>query len=72
MAGHALLALTTLIAFLGHFRGVPSTTDEDPYDAHTLEWMTASPAPVDNFIETPRVSSSTPLLDKKVPAEARS
>jgi heme/copper-type cytochrome/quinol oxidase subunit 1 len=71
MVGHGLLALVTLLAFVGHFRG-RTTATEDPYDAHTLEWMTASPAPADNFAETPRVTSSTPLLDQKVPAEARS
>jgi len=71
MVGHGLLALVTLLAFIGHFRG-RTTATEDPYDAHTLEWMTASPAPADNFAETPRVTSSTPLLDQKVPAEARS
>ncbi|NDC44969.1 MAG: hypothetical protein EBZ55_02620 [Actinobacteria bacterium] len=71
MIGHAIVALVTLLAFAGHFRGRTAAT-EDPYDAHTLEWMTASPAPAENFAETPRVSSSTPLLDKKVPAESRS
>ena len=67
-AGHALFFLCTLLAFAGHFRGVESATD-DPYDAHTLEWMTSSPAPADNFVEVPRVSSATPLLDAKIPAE---
>jgi cytochrome o ubiquinol oxidase subunit 1 len=71
MVGHAIVALVTLLAFAGHFRGRTAAT-EDPYDAHTLEWMTSSPAPAENFAETPRVSSSTPLLDKKVPAESRS
>ena len=71
MVGHGLIAVVTLLAFVGHFRGRTVAT-EDPYDAHTLEWMTASPAPADNFVETPRVSSSTPLLDQKIPAEARS
>lgn len=69
--GHGILALVTLLAFVGHFRG-RTTASEDPYDAHTLEWMTGSPAPDDNFTETPRVSSSTPLLDKKIPVENRS
>ena len=71
MIGHAVVALVALLAFVGHFRGRTTATD-DPYDAHTLEWMTGSPAPIDNFTETPRVTSSTPLLDSKIPAEARS
>ena len=71
MVGHGLIAVVTLLAFVGHFRGRTVAT-EDPYDAHTLEWMTASPAPSGNFNETPRVSSSTPLLDTKIPAETRS
>jgi heme/copper-type cytochrome/quinol oxidase subunit 3 len=39
---------------------------DDPWDAWTLEWATASPPPVHNFDATPVVSSPRPLRDAKV------
>jgi heme/copper-type cytochrome/quinol oxidase subunit 1 len=46
--------------------------DDDPWEAQTLEWSTPSPAPVDNFVETPTVMSPEPLLDMRAaPEEAR-
>jgi heme/copper-type cytochrome/quinol oxidase subunit 1 len=72
-AGHALMVLTVL-AFVGlalrsftkgEFAG------DDPFDAHTLEWATVSPAPEANFAEVQVVMSAEPLLDLK-PATAGS
>jgi heme/copper-type cytochrome/quinol oxidase subunit 1 len=66
-AGHALMALTVL-AFAAlaarTFVSGPVAAD-DPWDGQTLEWTTASPAPVDNFGHVPTVISAEPLLDRK-------
>jgi cytochrome c oxidase subunit 1 len=41
----------------------------DPWDAWTLEWSTASPPPVYNFATTPVVHSRRPLWDIKHPED---
>jgi cytochrome c oxidase subunit 1 len=41
----------------------------DPWDAWTLEWSTASPPPVYNFATTPIVHSRRPLWDIKHPED---
>jgi heme/copper-type cytochrome/quinol oxidase subunit 1 len=38
---------------------------DDPFDGHTIEWATTSPAPAGNFIDVPTVGSAEPLLDLK-------
>ena len=63
--GHALMALV-VVAYLGLLarsarHGEPA--DDDPWDGQTLEWLTASPAPDANFVETPTVMSPEPALD---------
>jgi cytochrome c oxidase subunit 1 len=40
---------------------------EDPWDAWTLEWSTASPPPEYNFADVPTVHSRRPLWDLKHP-----
>jgi cytochrome c oxidase subunit 1 len=40
---------------------------DDPWDAWTLEWTTASPPPAYNFAELPTVTSRRPLWDLKHP-----
>jgi cytochrome c oxidase subunit 1 len=40
---------------------------DDPWDAFTLEWDTASPPPKYNFLELPVVRSRRPFFDKKYP-----
>jgi cytochrome c oxidase subunit 1 len=52
-----------LIASL--WKGRPA--GEDPWDAWTLEWATASPPPSYNFEEIPEVHSRRPLWDRKHP-----
>lgn len=70
--GHALVLLT-LLAFAGLFvkaltgRGQPA--DADPWGGHTLEWLTTSPAPVDNFAEPPTVMSPEPAYDLRAAPE---
>ncbi|MGZ6993128.1 MAG: hypothetical protein ACXVKJ_18610, partial [Ilumatobacteraceae bacterium] len=66
-AGHVLMFITVL-AFVGlaarSFTKGP-TAGDDPWDAHTLEWATSSPAPYANFAEVHSVASAEPLLDLK-------
>ncbi len=66
-AGHVLMFVTVL-AFVG--LAVRSFTNganagDDPWDGHTLEWATSSPAPYANFADVHAVSSAEPLLDLK-------
>ncbi|HEX2347447.1 MAG TPA: cytochrome c oxidase subunit I [Ktedonobacterales bacterium] len=48
----------------------PATATTDPWDAYTLEWMTTSPPPPENFVEIPVVRSARPLWDLKHPDRA--
>lgn len=74
LVGHGLMALTVLgfvALVLGSLRGDRAVGD-DPWDAHTLEWATTSPAPRDNFVDVPVVHSAEPLLDLKSASNDRS
>jgi heme/copper-type cytochrome/quinol oxidase subunit 1 len=66
-AGHVLMFVTVL-AFVGlavrSFTKGPVAGD-DPWDGHTLEWATSSPAPYANFTDVHTVASAEPLLDLK-------
>ena len=66
LIGHGLMALATL-AFVGLmlkvFAGVGETAEPNPYDGHTIEWTTTSPAPPDNFEFVPTVASPSPVFD---------
>ncbi len=50
-----------------YFKGYPA--GNDPWDAWTLEWATASPPPHYNFAEIPEVMSRRPLWDIKHPED---
>ncbi len=66
LVGHVLMGLTVL-AFVGllakTLRAPADEPGDNPYDGHTLEWTTASPAPRANFVDAPTVMSSEPSLD---------
>jgi heme/copper-type cytochrome/quinol oxidase subunit 1 len=66
LVGHALMALAAL-GFAGLVLGARRSEDDDleddPWHGQTLEWITSSPAPDDNFIEVPVVHSAEPVLD---------
>jgi heme/copper-type cytochrome/quinol oxidase subunit 1 len=66
--GHALMALTVL-AFvalaMSTFTGEGEAAGDDPWDAHTIEWSTSSPAPGNNFPEVAMITSAEPMLDLK-------
>jgi cytochrome o ubiquinol oxidase subunit 1 len=78
LVGHALMLLT-VVAFAGlAVKALRATNDDgdddqrrepadDPWDAQTVEWTTTSPAPFDNFVEVPVLSSAEPALDRKAP-----
>jgi heme/copper-type cytochrome/quinol oxidase subunit 1 len=68
LVGHSLFLLTvvvfivlTIMSTMGH----DDDLGDDPWDAQTLEWMTTSPAPKDNYAELFVVHSPEPLLDLK-------
>lgn len=66
LIGHGLMALATL-AFVGLmlkvFAGGGETAEPNPYDGHTIEWTTTSPAPPDNYEFVPTVASPSPVFD---------
>ncbi len=70
LVGHALMVLAVL-GFVGlgvlAVRGRAGAAD-DPWDGHTVEWATTSPAPADNYVDVPIVHSAEPNLDLKTPA----
>lgn len=68
LAGHVLFGLTVL-GFIGLlistvFGGGEDSID-DPFDGQTIEWATTSPAPANNFVDVPMITSAEPLLDLK-------
>jgi cytochrome o ubiquinol oxidase subunit 1 len=66
-AGHVLMLLTVLafvaLALRSSTKG--EYAGDDPWNGHTLEWATTSPAPADNFADVHIVHSAEPLLDLK-------
>jgi heme/copper-type cytochrome/quinol oxidase subunit 1 len=56
----------TVLGFVGLLLASLRSDDsvgDDPWHAQTLEWITTSPAPRDNFVDVPVVHSAEPLLD---------
>jgi len=70
--GAYLLAIGMLVFMANWFITIrkPATATADPWDAYTLEWMTSSPPPPENFVTIPKVRSRRPLWDVKHPAQA--
>ena len=63
------LGVLAFVAAVIQAAGAPDDADDDPWDAHTLEWATSSPPPPGNFAgPLPPVLSSTPLLDARAAA----
>jgi cytochrome c oxidase subunit 1 len=69
--GAVFQAIATLIFVYNlihsYYKG--EVAGNDPWDAWTLEWSTASPPPVYNFATTPVVYSRRPLWDIKHPED---
>jgi cytochrome o ubiquinol oxidase subunit 1 len=66
-AGHVLMLVTVLafIALAARSFSKGAVAGDDPWDGHTLEWATSSPAPYANFLDVHTVASAEPLLDLK-------
>lgn len=67
-AGHLLMLVVVLGAaglVAKACRADVAEVVDDPWEGQTLEWSTASPAPEDNFAETPTVTSAQPMLDRR-------
>ena len=63
-----VLMLLTVVAFVGLVgtssrRRDDSALDDNPFGGQTVEWLTTSPAPRDNFVELPVLRSAEPVLD---------
>ena len=61
-----------ILCFLGnivHSLRKGAVAGDDPWDAWTLEWSTASPPPEYNFEKLPVVRSGRPLWDLKHPQD---
>ncbi len=68
--GAAIIALSILIFIVNFFRTMagPANAPDDPWDGFTLEWLTSSPPPPQNFTrQIPEVASPRPAWDVKHP-----
>jgi heme/copper-type cytochrome/quinol oxidase subunit 1 len=72
--GHGLMGVVLLGFFALAMKALRSgaPAEADPWEGQTLEWSTPSPAPVDNFVETPTVMSPEPLLDMRAAPDEES
>lgn len=61
LGGTALAVLNLLAGLRPSREGAPA----DPWHGHTLEWLTPSPPPPENFEDLPLVTSEAPLLDRR-------
>ena len=72
LVGQGLVALAVLgfvSLLIGTALGSGDDAVDDPFDGQTIDWATTSPAPADNFVDVPMVTSAEPLLDRKETAE---
>jgi heme/copper-type cytochrome/quinol oxidase subunit 1 len=57
-------ALVTLVALVPLFKAPAYGVPDDPWEGQTLEWLTASPPPLENFAaELAPVTSAEPVFD---------
>jgi heme/copper-type cytochrome/quinol oxidase subunit 1 len=65
--GGVVVLLGGLLFILGVVRAGLSRRPvaDDPWDGHTLEWLTSSPPPVGNFASLPEITSEAPVYDAR-------
>ncbi len=65
--GAFLIALAVLVFVINYIVSLKRrvVAGDDPWEANTLEWATASPPPAYNFIRIPEVHSLRPLWDAR-------
>jgi heme/copper-type cytochrome/quinol oxidase subunit 1 len=68
--GLAVAVLGGLIVALALARRPSGDPGDDPWEGHTLEWATTSPAPVGHFATLPEITSEAPVYDARHAAAA--
>ncbi len=70
--GAFIIGLSVMVFLFNIFYSLKAgkKASDDPWDAFTLEWDTASPPKKYNFLEIPIVRSRRPFYDKKYPEVA--
>jgi cytochrome c oxidase subunit 1 len=65
----AFLIATAMLVFainlVKSLRG-PIVAGDDPWEGATLEWMTSSPPPKENFHQLPEIQSESPAADLRM------
>jgi len=65
--GAFLIATAMLVFLINLLRSLhgPQIAGDDPWEGATLEWMTSSPPPKENFYEIPIIKSESPASDER-------
>jgi len=66
--GAFLIALSMLVFAINLVKSLrgPIIAGDDPWEGATLEWMTSSPPPKENFAHLPEITSESPAADLRM------